>query len=72
MGFPCVLDTSGCEGWPPLSGHPLHVSGMFTSVSSVCCAGVCHRVVAVGPVAGRGSGSWGGVPCITPGRRGGY
>ena len=36
MGFLCVLDTTGCEGWPPLSGHPLHVSGMLTSVSSVC------------------------------------
>ena len=36
MGFPCVLDTTGCEGWPPLSGHLLHVSGILTSVSSVC------------------------------------
>ena len=81
MGFPCVLDTTGCEGWSPLSGHLLHVSGMLTSVSSVCrtpgvagvcCAAVCHRVVAVGPVARRGSGSWGGVPCVAPGRRGGY
>ena len=36
MGFPCVLDTTGCEGWPPLSGYLLHVSGMLTSVSSGC------------------------------------
>ena len=26
----------------------------------MCCAAVCHRVVAVGPVARRGLGSWGG------------
>ena len=56
MGFPCVLDTTGCEGWPPLSGHLLHVSGMLTSVSSVrrtvrCCWGVLRG-------------------CVPPGRRG--
>ena len=50
MGFPCVLDTTGCEGWPPLSGHLLHVSGMLTSVSSVCrtvrcCWGVLRGCV---------------------------
>ena len=81
MGFPCVLDTTGCEGRPTLSGHLLHVSGSLTSVSSVCrtvrcCWGVLRGcvplVLAVGPVARRGSGPWGGVPCVTPGRRGGY
>ena len=75
MGFPCVLDTTGCGGPPPLSGHLLHVSGRFvgpSGVAGVCCAAVCHWVVAVGPVARRGSGSWGGVPCVAPGRRGGY
>ena len=56
MGFPCVLDTTGCEGWPPLSGHLLHVSGRLTSVSSVrrtvrCCWGVLRG-------------------CVPPGRRG--
>ena len=50
MGFPCVLDTTGREGWPPLSGHLLHVSGMLTSVSSVCrsvrcCWGVLRGCV---------------------------
>ena len=46
MGFPCVLDTGGCEGWPPLSGHLLHVSGMLTSASSVCrTVSCCWRVL---------------------------
>ena len=53
MGFPCVLDTTGCEGWPPLSGHLLHVSGMLTSVSSGrrtvrCCWGVLRGCVPPG------------------------
>ena len=53
MGFPCVLDTTGCEGWPPLSGHLLHVAGMLTSVSSVCrtvrcCWGVLRGCVPAG------------------------
>ena len=53
MGFPCVLDTTGCEGWPPLSGHLLHVSGRLTSVSSVCravrcCWGVLRGCVPLG------------------------
>ena len=53
MGFPCVLDTTGCEGWPPLSGHLLHVSGMLTSFSSVCrtvrcCWGVLRGCVPPG------------------------
>ena len=53
MGFPCVLDTTGCEGWPPLSGHLLHVSGRLTSVSSVCrtvrcCLGVLRGCVTRG------------------------
>ena len=50
MGFPCVLDTTSCKGRPPLSGHPLHVSGRWTSVSSVCrtvrcCWGVLRGCV---------------------------
>ena len=50
MGFPCVLDATGREGWPPLSGHLLHVSGRLTSVSSVCrtvscCWGVLRGCV---------------------------
>ena len=50
MGFPCVVDTTGCEGWPPLSGLLLHVSGMLTSVWSVyrtvrCCWGVLRGCV---------------------------
>ena len=56
MGFPCVLDTTGCEGWPPLSGHLLHVSGMLTSVSSVCRTVRCCWGVLRG--------------CMPPGRRG--
>ena len=53
MEFPCVLDTTDCEGWPPLSGHLLHVSGMLTSVSSVCrtvrcCWGVLRGCVPPG------------------------
>ena len=53
MGFPCVLDTTGCEGWPPVSGHLLHVSGRLTSVSSVCrtvrcCLGVLRGCVPLG------------------------
>ena len=53
MGFPCVLDTTGCESWPILSGHLLHVSGMLTSVSSVCrtvrcCQGVLRGCVPLG------------------------
>ena len=53
MGFPCVLDTTGCEGWPSLSGHLLHVWGMLTSVSSVCrtvrcCWGVLRGCVPPG------------------------
>ena len=56
VGFPCVLDTTGCEGWPPLSGHLLHVSGMLTSVSSVCRTVRC---------------CWGVLrSCVPPGRRG--
>ena len=56
MGFLCVLDTTGCEGWPPLSGHLLHVSGMLTSVSSVCRTVRCCWGVLRG--------------CVPPGRRG--
>ena len=56
MGFPCVLDTTGCEAWPPLSGHVLHVSGMLTSVSSVCPTTRCCW----GPLRG----------FLPPGRRG--
>ena len=56
MGFPCVLDTTGCEGWPPLSGHLLHVSGMLTSVSSFCPTIRCCWGVLRG--------------CVPPGRRG--
>ena len=56
MGFPCVLDTTGCEGWPPLSGHLLHVSGRLTSVSSVCRTVRCCWGVLRG--------------CVPPGRRG--
>ena len=53
MGFPCVLDATGCEGRPPLSGHLLHVSGRLTSVSSVCrtvrcCWGVLRGCVPLG------------------------
>ena len=53
MGFPCVLDATGCEGRPSLSGHLLHVSGRLTSVSSVCrtvrCAsGVLRGCVPLG------------------------
>ena len=53
MGFPCVLDTTGCEGRPPLSRHLLHVSGRLTSVSSVCrtvrcCWGVLRGCVPLG------------------------
>ena len=53
MGFPCVLDTTGCEGRTPLSGHLLHVSGRLTSVSSVCqtvrcCWGVLRGCVPLG------------------------
>ena len=53
MGFPCVLDTTGCEGWPPLSAHLLHVSGRLASVSSVCrtvrcCWGVLRGCVPSG------------------------
>ena len=56
MGFPCVLDTTGCEGWRRLSGHLLHVSGMLTSVSSVCRTVRC---------------CWGVLrSCVPPGRRG--
>ena len=43
-----------------------------SGVAGVCCAAVCHRVVVVGPVARRGSESWGSVPCVAPGRRGRY
>ena len=56
MEFPCVLDTTGCEGWPPLSGHLLHVSGMLMSVSSVCPTVRCCWGVLRG--------------CVPPGRRG--
>ena len=56
MGFPCVLDTTGCEGRPPLSGHLLHVSGRLTSVSSVCRTVRCCWVVLRG--------------CVPLGRRG--
>ena len=53
MWLPCVLDTTGCEGRPPLSGHLLHVSGRLTSVSSVCrtvscCWGVLRGCVPLG------------------------
>ena len=53
MGFRCVLDTTGCEGRPPLSRHLLHVSGRLTSVSSVCrtvrcCWGVLRGCVPLG------------------------
>ena len=53
MGFRCVLDTTGCEGWPPLSGHLLHVSGRLMSVLSVCrtvrcCWGVLRGCVPLG------------------------
>ena len=53
MGFLCVLDTTGCEGRLPLSGHLLHVSGRLTSVSSVCrtvrcCWGVLRGCVPLG------------------------
>ena len=53
MGFRCVLDTAGCEGRPPLSGHLLHVSGRLTPVSSVCrtvrcCWGVLRGCVPLG------------------------
>ena len=53
MKFPCVLDTTGCEGWPPLSGHLLHVLGRLTSVLSVCrtvrcCWGVLRGCVPLG------------------------
>ena len=48
MGFPCVLDTTGCEGWPPLSGHLLHVSGMLIDVRLV---GLSDRQVLLGCVA---------------------
>ena len=53
MGFPSVLDTTGCEGRPPLSGHLLHVSGRLKSVSSVCrtvkcCWGVLRGCVPLG------------------------
>ena len=57
MGFLCVLDTTGCEGWPPLSGHLLHVSGRLTSVSSVCRTVRCCWGVLRG--------------CVPPVRRGG-
>ena len=56
VGFSCVLDTTGCEGWPPLSGRLLHVSGMLTSVSSVCRTVRCCWGVLRG--------------CVPPGRRG--
>ena len=56
MGFPCVLDTTGCEGWPPISGHLLHVSGRLASVSSVCRTVRCCWAVLRG--------------CVPPGRRG--
>ena len=56
MRFPCVLDTKGCKGWPPLSGHLLHVSGRLTSVSSVCRTVRCCWGVLRG--------------CVPPGRRG--
>ena len=81
MGFPCVLDTTGCEGWPPLSGHLLHVSGILTSVSSVfrtvrCCWGVLRGCV---PPGRRGRTCrharlrvLGGRPMRREGRRGGY
>ena len=45
MGFPCVLDTKGCEGRSPLSGHLLHVSGDGG-------AGAGPAVVAVVPLGG--------------------
>ena len=53
MGCPCVLDTTGCEGRPPLSGHLLHVSGRLRSVSLVCrtvrcCWGVLRGCVPLG------------------------
>ena len=53
MGFLCVLDTTGCEGRPPLSGHLLHVSGRLTSVLSVsqtvrCCWDVLRGCVPLG------------------------
>ena len=47
MGFLCVLDTTGCEVRPPLSGHLLHVSGRLTSVSS----GLSDHQVLLGCVA---------------------
>ena len=51
--LPTYLDTTGCEGRPPLSGHLLHVSGRLTSVSSVCrtvrcCWGVLRGCVPLG------------------------
>ena len=56
VGGSRVLDTTGCEGWPPLSGHLLHVWGMLTSVSSVCRTVRCCWGVLRG--------------CVPPGRRG--
>ena len=56
MGFLCVLRTTSCEGWPPLSGHLLHVLSMSTSVSSVCQTVRCCWGVLRG--------------CVPPGRRG--
>ena len=52
-GFLCVLDTTGCEGRPPLSRHLLHVSGRLMSLSSVCltvrcCWGVLRGCVPLG------------------------
>ena len=53
MGFLCVLDTTGWEGRPPLSGHLLHVSRRLMSVSLVCrtvqsCWGVLRGCVPLG------------------------
>ena len=81
MGFSCVLDTTGCEGWPPFSGHLLHVSGRLTSVPPVCltvrcCWGVLRGCAPLGR-RGRTCGRvrlrvLGGVPRAAPGRCGGY
>ena len=59
MGFPCLLDTTGCEGWPPLSGPLLHVLGMLTSVSSVCRTVRCCWGVLRGCVPGTAQGPGG-------------
>ena len=80
-GFRACLTPPVAKAGLHFSGHLLHVSSRLTSssrfvgpsgVAGLCCAAACHWVVAVRPVARRGSGSWGGVPCVAPGRRGGY